>query len=126
MGPASTCGTNQALARIFWGDAPSGASTTRIPPMSSPSTNSMTIVTPTVSPRARWPINQYPAPGISHPASATSGGGGRIGSAAGGGDGRAVVGGGGDDCGSDDIGRTMVVEKGEGTRDEGRGTRDEG
>ena len=32
------------------------------------------MVTPTTSPRARWPSSKYPAPGNSQPATATSGG----------------------------------------------------
>ena len=46
---------------------------TRTPPTSRPRTNSARMQSPIVVPRVRWPINQYPAPGSSQPATATIG-----------------------------------------------------
>src|SRR3954452_6570464 len=83
-GPAMNCGTDHGLAWIsrqtYCGvvsrpagtDSPKrlnvGTSITRTPPISSPSTNSVTTVTPITTPRARCPTNQYPSPGTAHPA----------------------------------------------------------
>ena len=81
-GPASACPMNHGRCRTFCAKFPcpfiSGACTTRIPATRIPKRNTARIVAPTVTARTRSPISQYPAPGTTHPASATSGGGGAL------------------------------------------------